>query len=226
MVNKKKINTAGYLLSRIPLGGRLLDLQKLRNIIKMHPALQPLSYGSSCRYLVNEEDMQTRFYIVEFSHSAVSIEIYSVASPLIFIKEGVAHLLAFASFVEAVYDFDIKSIFPYLIEALTSEKLDYYMNVKGIERRGSPETILSARIINLKKETSVLRKQNDENRQKIANVTAIILRTRCRSICSIKTLTQEMGLSEEDIRNATDYLRAMGQRVVWHGKGEFSVVGI
>ncbi|MCL5427731.1 MAG: hypothetical protein M1321_00950 [Candidatus Marsarchaeota archaeon] len=210
-------------MSRLRLSGTLHDMRKLQDILGKYPLLQRLSYGSSLRYLINEPDSQARFYIAEFSPSHISIEIYSRSTPLALMGDGMLRLLSLASFVGCAYDFDISSIFPYLIDILARDKIEYYLQGTGKAEIHGPEVILSKRIISLNGENLRLKQRCDAMRENILRLAIMLLRVKYRGVCAISDAAAAMGLTEDEMRTVVSRASHMGCKVVWHGKNEFSM---
>ncbi len=214
----------GYLMSRLRLKGRLRNKKELQRLLDIYPSLQPLSYGSSLRYIINEPDMNARFYIAEFSGTEMAIEIYSASSPLVFLKEGVVRLLSLASFVDPLYEFDIRSAFPYLIEVLMRQKTEHYGALANEKEVYGHDIILSKRIMSLQKENTMLRESEYAAQRALIQVAAVLLKTRYRGRCRISNVAGETGLGEKAVREAIMYACSSGCKVIWHGKEEFSLV--
>ncbi len=224
MMNKHKVpDTRGYLMSRLRLEGKLHNTGRLEQLLELYPMLHCVGYGNELRYFIDEPDISSRFYIAEFCDKGIAIEIYSKSTPLMFLREGMLRMLSLASFVGTVYEFDIKSIFPYLIDILAKDKLEYYFKpTMHSESRGS-EIVLSRRILNLLKENYTLKNNVASTEKTTTNLILMLLRLKYSGICNVRTAAPELGIEVDSlitiIKNAGD----SGAMVTWHSKETFSI---
>ncbi len=210
-------------MSRLRLSGTLHGVKKLQNMLEAFPSLRQLSYGTALRYLIDEPDAQSKFYIAEFAKDFIAVEIYSRKAPTILMKEGMLRLLSLASFTSSVYEFDIKSIFPYLIDLLAIEKTSYLPGtIKAVEIHG-PELVLSKRILQLKGENQLLREKEASMGRTMTNIAAMLLRTNYRGVCRVSSISSETGLGEDDVRSALKHACLSGGSISWRSKDEFSI---
>ncbi len=218
--------TKGYLLSSIPFKARLVNRRRLLELLKAYPGLEPVRYGSSLHYLIREEGDGSHFYMVDFGITQVTLQIFARTAPLELLHEGMLRLLNLASFVGEAYDFEIASIFPYLIQVLARQHIEHLP--ERPERNGKEwagaEIILAKRIIELRNDSTLLKQQMEYQSDRLVRMLALLLPLRYPGRCSMNQAAKEMGAAKAEIRAAVSISQGAGYRVVWHNEETFSMV--
>ncbi len=196
----------------------------VRERLSCYPSLSAVRRGSALAYAIDDCGGE-RFYLVSFSRSGIALELYSRESPLYFMREALLRLLSLAAVLSGEYEFDVRTLFPYLIEALRPGAPEIPVRSLGLPRaRVGGETILAGRISRLNRENARLALELNAARAAATRTTALFLISRYGTSVEIGRAARESGLAVEAIEAAVRAMPELGYRALRLGAGRFSLV--
>lgn len=218
-------NESGYLSSRLPVSAKLLtSMASVKGHMKAYPHMNLLKRGSMLKYMIEEEG-STKFYLVTFESKSVSLELFSKVSPLYLMQEALLRALSIMAMVSSDYDFDAKSLFPYLIEVLAAQGIRYCIERLDSGRVASPgDLILAKRISGLLNSNSTLTKELDATRSKLFRMTAFFIINRYGYSASIDEVCRDTGMSGAEILGVLNYMPEIGYKSIMSNRDRFNLV--
>ncbi len=202
---------AEALISRIPVRARLRGrLSGLAGVLRSYPWLVQTGKGSSLRYRIGE-DRQDCSYEVEFSADRILLTVHSKASPAYHMQEAMLRILSICSSLEGLYEPDIRSLYPYLINLLASgqfgQMTETHEPVQDVE--WGEGITLARRINGLAAENARLAAQVEKGGLRFNMLLFRFLLARRGGQPDIGTACAEAGVGREEVeaalRNAGDF---------------------
>lgn len=218
----------GYLLSRIPIKARLLArMPLLVGTLENYPWLTQTRKGTSPAYIMGEEE--DRFYTVEFSKDSILLTVHSKGSPLYYMQEAMLRLLGLLSSLEGLYEPDVRSLYPYLVNLLASGQFAQLSErlVSPKQERGlGVELVLARRVNALLRENSRLNGELNEERRKLRSVLSRFLIMRYGSAVDVEAASKETGIGAKEVEDAVRRMEELGYRSIKTGERRFSLARI
>ena len=217
-----------YLLSSISVSSRIqASLAEVKLILSHYPSLKLMSYGTSLRYL-SEEESENIFYTLDFAISAIKITIHSKDSPIYYTSEALLRLLAMLSVMEGVYEPDIRGIYPYLILALGESKLQRLTenlgNGESPNSENSTDILLARRINWLAAENRRLAAELAGSKAMSESILSKFIILHYGTEGSLERLSKETGLDRSQAEKALSGMGRLGYKLIRNGKDRYSLV--
>ncbi|MEM3839405.1 MAG: hypothetical protein QXF01_02395 [Candidatus Micrarchaeaceae archaeon] len=217
--------TEGFLTGRMSMNAKLVtSIGSIKRKLSHYPSLSLIAEGSSLRYMLNH-DSESRFYILSITREDVALELFSRTPPIYFINEALLRLLSFAAVLSEDLEFDMRSIFPYLIEALSSQipqpkiaKLD------SGKAKPQADLILAGRINQLLRQKAQLERELSESAAKLSRIVALHIIKCCGPAFEAESILGELGIGIEELGVAIAIMPELGCRAVHMGRGRYSLV--
>jgi len=214
----------GYLLSRMAVKARLLTRRSaLAGFLSSYPLLRQLRKGTRVAYLVGE-DREDCFYTAEFSDDAVVLTIHSKDSPLYHMQEALLKLLSMLSLLEDFYVPDMRSLYPYLINLLSS-----YQFSQLSDRLARPKAEQDSDIILAKRINALLREKSDSaeklktERRRLIAVLSKFLVVKYGNILDLDSAARETGIERGELEGMLEGIEGLRYRKVRINEGRFSL---
>ncbi len=195
--------------------------------MKAYPHMNLLKRGSTLKYMIEEGEGSSKFYLVTFESKSVSLELFSKVSPLYLMPEALLRTLSIMAMVSSDYDFDAKSLFPYLTEVLASQGIRYCIERLDSGRVASPgDLILAKRISSLLNSNSAVTKELDATKSKLFRMTAFFIISRYGYSASIDQVCRDTGMSGAEIEGVLNYMPEIGYKSIMSNRDRFSLVRV
>ncbi len=218
-----------YLLSRIPIKARLLaKLSTLASVLGSYPWLRQIRKGSSLKYAIGEE-REDCFYTIEFSRDSVLLTIHSKSSPLYYTQEALLRILTLFSALEGLYEPDVRSLYPYLINLLASNhfvQLSENLSSEKPDQNLGSDIILAKRINALLGEKAKLMEKMDNEVRKSRFLLSKFVITKYGNNIDLEMATRETGIEGRELENALRQMEEQGYKNIRVGKKRFSLVKV
>jgi hypothetical protein len=216
-----------YLLSRIPVNARLLAKPSvLASVLSSYPWLRQLKKGSSLKYAVGEE-REDCFYTIEFSKDSVLLTIHSKSSPLYYTQEAMLRILTVFSALEGLYEPDVRSLYPYLINLLASDRfiqLSERLSSEKQDQELGSDIVLAKRINALLSEKARLMEKLENEKKKSISLLSKFLIIKYGSNIDLEAAAMDTGIEDKEIENTLKQMEEQGYKNIRMGKKKFSLV--
>lgn len=219
----------GYLISKIPVKAKLISSQtKLAKVLGSYLWLRQTREGSNLVYIFGEERKDC-FYTVEFSKSLISLTIHSKSSPLYYSQEALLRILSLLSALEDIYEPDIRSLYPYLVNLVASVPF-YQLSEKLSSRREGAESesdiMLAKRINVLLAENEDIKAKVEKSRLKLRYLLSSFLLLKYGNTINIETVAKDTNIDKEEIEEMLGEMKEFGYKGIKIGEGRFSLARI
>lgn len=218
-----------YLLSKIPIKAKLSKkLSEVARELGCYPGLRLVKKGTGLKYIIGD-DGDDRFYLVEFSRESVSLTINSKISPLSYMQEAVLRLLSLLSLLDGAYQVEISSLYPYLINLLSSYQFSQLKDLGGgsdLGRNNGSEIVLAKRINSLLRENMEIGNQLTDKKRKLDFVLYKFILARYGNVVDLDLVQKETQMERKEIENTLKSMEGFGYRAVKIGEGRFSLASI
>ncbi len=214
-------NSDRKVCSRIKFDAKLLGrMESVRDSLSAYPGLHRTNYGTLLRYSIDDDCDCT--CLLELRKDSIILEVQSECSPLHFIDHSLLKLLSVSALLCNNYEFDMRSVFPYLIFALGRNGNKTMKNI--IESKREPissdsHLMLARRINSLRKEVFRLRAANTL----AGNTTCKIILNAIYAVyngdCDISDVEIILGIGKEEIMGAIKQAHLGGYRVISNEQG-------
>ena len=218
-------STKGYLMSRMTVGTKLItSLPSIRKKLASYPHLAMVGDGSSLRYVIETEG-DSRFYVLSIAEDRFVLEIYSKSSPAYFLHEALLRMISFMALLSEDYEFDMRSMFPYLAEGLACNIPKPKVQSLNMDLKGSDSDILLAsRINSLNRRNAQLGAALELARSKFLRVAALLLVNRYGSSLDEAEITKDSSIGKEDLESVLEAMQGLGYKAMPLGRGKYSLV--
>lgn len=215
-----------FLSSRITVNARVVtSIRKVRASLGAYPGLIEVGYGSGIKYLIDCEREAGKFYLLSLSRSAIVFEVFSKVSPLYLMRESLLRLLSISAMLSEDYEFDMRSLFPYLIEVLACQELKGICEVRsGADANCGGDIILARRITQLLKERRAFSSALDAASSKLARITALFIICRYGHAGDVNEIARDCGLTDEEVERALGGMHEIGYKRLPSRSGRFTLV--
>ncbi len=223
----KEINTDSYLASTINIKVRLLtSMPQVRRKLSNYPNLRQTGNGNTLKYVVELEN-RDKFYTISLTDKDFVLELHSKTSPLYFIHEALLRMLSLAAVLSEDYEFDIRSLFPYLVETLASQiPKPQISRMESAIPQTPGEIILSSRINALNRENLQLGNEISSTRSKFLRMTSLFIISRYGPSVEVNEVSKECGISNEEVTKALMFMPELGYRALSLGHDRFNLVRV
>ncbi len=215
-----------YLLQRIAIKGRLLtSATSVRESLKAYPQTRQFDSGTAIRCVIGLEGSD-KHCVLSIEKDSLVFDFYSKTSSAYFMPEALLRVASVAAALAGDYAFEINGLFPYLVEALSSQLPRPRTSIIRRDEREGGDLILAKRIISLKKQNMQLNKDLASMRSKLLRLAALFIISRFGPNANIEEAAKESGISKEDVDLALRLMPEIGYKALPAGNGRFNVIKI
>lgn len=205
----------------------LSDEASVKKCLDNYPSIKHLSRTKTLSYVARETE-RDHFYIASFEKDRITLTVYSKTSPTYLSGELLLRLLSFCAMLHNEYEFDIKEIFPYLIESLAGNHINTYKDSIESRARGSnqgnSDIILAKRINSLVKENMALKELNKSLESKKTRFIAEFIALKYGNNAIIDSIERENQLESWEVAKALEFMQSTGYRLVYISKERFRLI--
>ncbi len=218
----------GYLRGRMPVNAKLLtSMSAVKSHLNGYPNLRLIKRGSELHFLIGGEGEPDKFYIASFGREHVALELFSKISPIYLLPEALLRMLSILSMVSSDYEFDVRSLFPYLIEVIASQNIRYCLERLDTGRlENHSDIILAKRIRSLLESNIRLSKDLESTKLRLSRIAASFIVNRYGSSAGIEEICNGLGMSEKEADSILDFMPEVGYRAIRSNGGKFNLVRI
>ncbi len=216
----------GYLLQRIAIKGRLLtSAMSVMESLKAYPQTRQFDSGTVIRCVIGPEGAD-KHCVLSIEGDSLVFDFYSKASATYFMPEALLRVASVAAVLAGDYAFEINELFPYLVEALSSQLPRPRTSVINGDERDGSDLVLAKRIISLRKQNMQLDKDLASAKSKLLRLAALFIVNRFGPNADIEEAAKESGISKEDVEMALRLMPEIGYKALPAGKGRFNVIKV
>ncbi|MGC8623447.1 MAG: hypothetical protein ACP5TK_02120 [Candidatus Micrarchaeia archaeon] len=211
----------------VPISARLTStFGAVKHSLSAYPGVSLVQDGTILRYQLNASEASSAYY-VELARDYILIEVFSDTSPIYLMESCLVKLLSVCSMLRGEYVFKIESLFPYIIYALESQKIDALKASVAAARQDYRYTdiILAKRIMALSFSIGEKDKAISLLEGTVAQLTAdMIIMLAASGAVDGTSLHAKYGISIDALKRSLEIIRSAGYRIIYKPGGKFVLV--
>ena len=222
--NKKE----SYIFSKVSISGRTLSgLEEIKILLSDHPGVSLIYSGEFLRYSIKTQNTTDHYFILEIYNSNISIAIYSMVSPVFFLKEAIIKLLLILSFIKTYYSIELSELYPFIMEILSKDTFgtaEFKKLAENSKTTYGEDVVLSRRIITLLNENKKLSNEILFLQLTSVRLMTSVLLLKYSGKINFRSASKDLGIDEAMFKNLLEETKSLGFTALWHNKSEFTLV--
>lgn len=214
----------GYLISKLEVKAKLItSMGDIQQKLSIYPNLRQVRRGTLLGYVI-EEEHSNRFYSIELDSAHATIIVYSRTTPLYFLDEALIRLLSILQNISKYYEVTLESLYPYLILALSWQRLGRMLVGGAPAESENTDIILSKRLIELTKSNMQLNEVCNAVINKSRRLLLKLIVLESASNPSIEAISKSAGVRRDEVEKALHDMHESGYKAVLLDSDRFNLV--